>query len=362
MADASYWDHRALTRAPSAHRLRLGERSALFCARRQQLYDLNPTADAIWLALAEHGTPAAAGAAVGSVEFVRQAADAWLRGGQLVPAEAPAAEPHAELDLAIDELRLTLRLCGEAAASPVRAVFGQFAADEGGRPLSAVGLGGLVFLLDGEQPLGAWDERSWIPELKAQITDLYTKSVSGGFLAHAALLSRGARGLLVCGQPGDGKTTLSAALGANGFDYRADDIVRIDPAGRAFGVPFAPAAKSGAWPLLRRFVPEIDGLPAYMRSDGQEVRYLPVPATNRDAVDIAAVLILDRGPEGEASVTAVEPMEALTTILASAWSSRRSIEAETLKALARTVERARCGRLTYARLEDALHAIEAFLA
>ena len=131
-ADNLFWDERILAPAPSAHRLRLGDRSALFDARRQQLYELNPTADAIWQAIASEGRVAAAANALAPADaqvlgFVRQAADAWLRGGQLYPVEVLSAEPRAELTFELDELRLDIRICGDAEPVPVLSVFGQFA-------------------------------------------------------------------------------------------------------------------------------------------------------------------------------------------------------------------------------------------
>ena len=108
-ADESYWDHRVLLPAPTAHRLQLGERSALFCARRQQLYELNPTADAIWQAIASEREPGAAADALSRdadrtqvLDFVRQAVSAWMRGGQLVPAEILSLKAHDELDFVLD--------------------------------------------------------------------------------------------------------------------------------------------------------------------------------------------------------------------------------------------------------------------
>lgn len=363
-----FWDDRRLAPAPSAHRLGLGDRSALFDARRQQLYELNPTADAIWQAIASEGSVVAAAdvLAPGDAQvlgFVRQAADAWLRGGQLYPVEVLSAETRAELTFELDELRLDIRVCGDAEAVPVLSVFGQFASEaQAERSIALAGLGGLVFMLDGEQPLGAWDERSWIPELKARITELYANAAVGGFLAHGALLSRGGEGLLLCGEPGGGKTTLSVALAAHGFDYHGDDIARIDAAGRAAGAPFCPALKSGAWTLLRGRVEGLDELPVYLRSDGQEVRYLPVPAADRRAIAIGAVLLLDRRANGAANVEAVQPLDVLRAILASAYSVRGEIDAGTLQSLAATVSAARCGRLTYAALDEAVRAIDAFLA
>lgn len=370
---ANAWDDSELVAALSAHRLRLGERTALFCARRQQLYELNETADAIWLALLAQGTPAAAAKALARgddypqlLDVVRETSAEWMRQGQFVPAEVVelARRPDAELHLELDELRVRLQVCGKADAEAIGKVFGQFrsAPDAGAPSISAIGAHGLVFLFEDQQPLGAFDERRWIPELKALITERYSRAVRESFLAHGALLSLDGRAVLLCGDPGAGKTTLTVALTDAGFRYHADDIVRIDEAGRATGVPFSPALKSGSWPLLSGLVAGLDELPVYLRSDGQEVRYLPVAASAREVLPLAAILLLARSSDAKAVIEPVEPLEALTTILASAFSARGAIEAPTLKALAGAVDAARTGRLSYSRLDEAVSAIEAFLA
>ena len=51
------WLESRLDQAPGVRRLRVGERSVLFCERRQQLFELNATADAIWGSLAAGQAP-----------------------------------------------------------------------------------------------------------------------------------------------------------------------------------------------------------------------------------------------------------------------------------------------------------------
>ncbi|HYG25446.1 MAG TPA: hypothetical protein VD906_00910 [Caulobacteraceae bacterium] len=367
---APAWDDCPLVPAPTARRLQLGNRTVLFCEHQQQLYELNSAADAIWLALAaERSALGAARALSGQrandevLGFVRQAAFGWIRGGQLVPApvlDLLGEAPNAELRLTLDEFSTRVRLYGEIDAQAIRDVFGQF--EHRGavsRTLSIAAAGGLVFMFDGHRPLGAFEDRSWIPTLKAWLTERYAESVRGAFLAHGALLSRGGKGLLITGDPGAGKTTLTVALTAAGFGYHADDIVRIGVDGRATGAPFSPAVKTGAWKLLEEIAPELSRLPSYVRSDSQDVRYLPLTPAPREPLPIAAIVLLGRQPEGEARFNGIEPLEALTTLLASAYSASHSIGADALQALASSVNRARCGRLSYSRLEPAVRVLSA---
>jgi len=365
------WDQSRLVAAASARRLQLGDRTALFCARRQQLYELNEAADAIWLALASEGSPEGAARALGGGEadaevlgYVRQAAAGWLSGGQLYPAEILElinGAPTEELTVGLDELQVAIRTYGDADPLAVLAVFGQFstraAASES---ISIVGAGGLIFMFADGQPLGAFNERTWIPELKARLTGRYTQAVDGAFLTHGALLSREGRGLILCGDPGAGKTTLTIGLTQAGFRYHGDDIVRIDETGKAMGAPFSPAVKRGSWALLGDRVPELQKLPVYLRSDGQEVRYLPVAASPREPIAVAAVLLLARQPDAQARVEPIEPLQAITEILGAAYSARGAIDGRTLESLVAAVNKARLGRLCYSGLDEAVGVVSEF--
>ena len=60
-----------------------------------------------------------------------------------------------------------------------------------------------------------------------------------------------------------------------------------------------------------------------------------------------------------AALDAVEPLEVLSTILESAFSAKGALDADTLKTFGRTIEAARCYRLVYSNLEDAVRILVA---
>lgn len=358
--------------APSVRRLQLGERAALFCDRRQQLYELNPTADVIWLGLSAGMHPTEIARELGSntelatLEFIRQAAAGWVRSGFLVPDEVArllSGKPHARWTFELDELRLGLTLFGQTNSDDLVSVFGQFLSQApAARSISAVGHGGLIFLFEGDEPLGALDESAWLPELKARLTERYAQAALNGFLTHGALLSRADRRLLLCGNPGAGKTTLAIALMQAGFDYHSDDIVRFDERGMATGAPFSPAVKRGAWELLKDVAPGLGDLPVHMRSDGQAVKYLPVSPAVRKPARPSVVLLLQRQADEASRIEPVEPLDLLTAILGAAYSPRGRIDADVLGALAETMNETRGGRLIYSDLNDAVREVSAFLS
>ena len=363
------WDASHLVASPTLHHFHVGGLPALFCEKRQKLFGLNATADCIWRSLADGRTPAEVSSELTNmgfaesqaIAFVRDATASWLNAGQLTPREVLdlLAQPAAATrDVRIHDLTLRTDFLGSAIPKSFDDVFGHLSADISGPSvtLSVVGCRQSCFIFEGRSPLAACTDRELVPHLKAILTERYVSSVEKEFLVHGALLAKHSRGLLICGWPGAGKTTLSVALAGSGYRYCSDDIVRIDRNGMAIGVPFLPAVKTGAWSLVAPYAPHIVDVPTCRRRDGQDVRYLPVPLSVEPRI-LSDIVLLAREPNVAARLEAVEPLEILSTILESAFSARGALEAESLKTFAHAIEEARCYRLVYSDLADAVLAV-----
>ncbi|HEY8616502.1 hypothetical protein [Phenylobacterium sp.] len=361
--------------APGVVRVEVDGRPLLFGEAGQQLVELNPTADLIWRGVASGEPPSqvvetlvALGVAPTDADaFVKSCLQAWLAGGQLIPTaalDALAQAPVAVRHVALDELSVTLSFHGSVDVAAVDAVFGHLCA---GRPgdgvrLAVVGIGALYVLFVGGRSLPPVGPDGLAPAIKATLTDHYVQAVSGAFLAHGALLVRDGRSVFLSGDPGAGKTTLTLALSAAGFQYGGDDIVRIEPDGRVLAAPFAAAVKSGAWPLVEAFAPAVAGLPTWLRADSQRVRYyLPPNRAERSPRTLDAVLLLDRQAGAAAALQPLHAVDALTAILASAYSARGALDAAALQGLAGSVARARPHRLVYSDLDAAVALIAGLL-
>jgi len=359
--------------ASGVRRLRLGDRRLLFSESRQQLYELNPTADLIWRGL-DRGKAAevvarsleAAGASPDeAIAHVRTALREWLLGGELVPTSVPArlaSRSDAVRSIRIDDLSVELAFHGELPVAGCDDVFGHLyaRAELSPRRLAVVRDGELAFLFRGKTALGACAPNDLTAHLKACLTEAYVAAVGEGFVAHGALLTRGDAAVMLSGAPGAGKTTLAVALAAAGWAYGGDDIVRFDGRGKARGVPFAGAVKQGAWGLAARYAPEVLDLPVATRSDGQSVRYWrPDAVASREPRALSAFVLLARTPGEAARLEAIEALGALTAILESAYSEKRRLDAGPLAALAGALESARCARLVYDDLGEAVAALEA---
>jgi hypothetical protein len=296
-----------------------------------------------------------------AVAFVREATVSWLSAGQLTPREVldllalPAA---ATRTMQVHDLALRIAFRGSTSPRSFDDVFGHLSASISGpsMTLSVVRCRQSWFIFEEGCPLAACADDELVPHLKAILTERYVSSVENAFFIHAALLAKRRSGLLICGSPGAGKTTLTVALTGSGYRYCSDDIVRIERDGMAIGVPFLPAVKTGAWPLVAPYTPHIADVPTHRRRDGQDVRYLPVPISVEPRI-LSGIVVLAREEGAAAGLDAVEPLEILSTILESAFSAKGALEADSLKRFARAIEEARCYRLVYSDLADAVHAV-----
>jgi hypothetical protein len=367
------WWFAQLRPASHVHVFELGHRAALFDESRQALQELNQTALEIWRLVAANQTCAevaaaleAAGVAPADANvFASAALLDWLRSGLVVPVEVEALRsngPEHALRIVADGRAYVLRMFGEAQARDLLTILSHFASDVVQSPsiIDVVGRWGRNFVFYNGQAQGMSEPHQTPPRVKALIGGDPAIGSQVGFLVHGALLSANGKRLFLAGEPGAGKTTLSLALASSGFAYGGDDVTRVYPDGSACGVPFAAAAKRGAWPLLKRYVPELESIPVLERGDDVLVRYVLPP--NLDTLGprpIDITIALQRGEEAGAQLEPVNPLDSLVAFLDSAWAGgRQSTDAQTLLALASEFSRMRHYRLIYSDLEGAVAALQ----
>lgn len=368
--------------AAGVRTLSLSGRSLVYAENQQQVLELNETADRIWRALAAAGSVSAAAQALGALgvspaqalELVTGAASEWTLGGYLAPQSlGERLAGGADRTLVLDELVVELRLCG-LGCQELDAVFGYLYGRQDGPPDGTPGggrrrltilehAGQLLFYIERRLVL-AGRRDGLVAHVKAILTDLYVDGVETGFLTHGALLlGASGRRLLLCGEPGAGKTTLALALAATGWRYGGDDIVRISPEAAAQGVPFAAAVKSGSLPMLREMWPELERLPGWTRSDGQQARYFLPPdsvgaAPQSPSGPLNLIVTLARRPGATAQTRPISAFDALSAILEGAYARRWRMTGDALGHLAQSLERAVCVQLEYSDLGPAVQAIE----
>jgi hypothetical protein len=366
--EASYWSL-PLARAGSVGRLSIARSETIFCERTQALSALNQTASRIWSVLEASGSCGAAAAdlvelgasAPDARAFVASAASDWLKKGYFFPKQTWV--PIGERRYQVGPLKLEVRYFGDADPKSGEEVLGCFPATSH-LPTMSLDVRGHAdrdFIFLGGAPIGMHPRADTPAVIKALVTEQLCATCDSGFLTHGALLSSGGKTVVLAGQPGAGKTTLTLALAASGLEYRGDDIVLVDDRGFALGMPFAAATKEGAWPLLRTYVPGLMDLPVRRRTDGKQVRYVRPEHAPLAPQRIDAVLLLSRQAGVSAGVASIDPVEALCFLIDGSFSHRGKIERAQLGAFASAVGAARCGRLTYSELEPAIAAVKAFV-
>lgn len=136
---------------------------------------------------------------------------------------------------------------------------------------------------------------------------------------HAGCIAHNGRALILCGDSGNGKSTLTFGLVNAGCAYLGDDHVPLHRDGRrVMAFPTAAGVKAGAWDL-----PEIKSLQARYGLTAQSprvgVRYLPLhladsPDTGTD-FPVSALVFPEFRPGQALSVTQIAPEQALIQAL-----------------------------------------------
>ncbi|MER9301137.1 aldolase [Mesorhizobium sp. M0621] len=352
--------------------VRVRGQNILFSPSQQAIFAVNDTAADIWRSLEEGMPPQAI-----SVEMARSGVDRfqanrhveaalgdWQR-LNLIRACAPVS-PSATQELVSQVVAvagLNIRIVYPAAcAFPAITVFRHLEVrrETVDVLLEVVGHGGRVHLLrDGE-----WILSCSLDELPVMLKgQLLTEVLDHGayeLALHAAALVRNERMVLLCGNPGAGKTTLTLALVRAGFGFAADDVTLLDSGGHGVGLPFAPAVKAGAWPLLAEYCPDLDDAPVCRRPDRRRVRFavpkafVPLPPA---PLPIGCVVLLRRGRDTKASLEPVDPAQALRGLLNGALAPGGELSGTAFEALTQLIGSAETYCLTYSRLDDAVQLI-----
>jgi GTPase SAR1 family protein len=163
----------------------------------------------------------------------------------------------------------------------------------------------------------------------------------------------GDRGLLLCGQPGTGKSTLALHLTDDEFRYCGDDVVMISPNGLAQGLLFAPTIKPGTWEAISRTRDDLSRAAAHDRTDGIRVRYLPVADVHKDSFQVAWIIFLKRVDGTSAELTPLGQIESMERIISGSFAGNGKLSLAGFAALKKIIGGARSFELTYAEAADA---------
>lgn len=208
-------------------------------------------------------------------------------------------------------------------------------------------LGERILFRIGKTGIGQCKRESLAPAIKAYVTELVILQAQSCFALHAAALIINRAGLVLCGHPGVGKSTLALHLTEAGFQYAGDDIVLIGEDGRAEGIPFSPSAKSGSWPIISGLRSDLNDTLVHRRLDGLCVRYLPVAQVHRGAFSIDQIVFLKRIEGAPAKLTQLGQIEAMKRVIDGSFANDGRLSRDSFIALKRTLTQAATLELTY---------------
>lgn len=204
---------------------------------------------------------------------------------------------------------------------------------------------------DGEPLIGLSDEATLLGYLEWRIIAAGLEEVEGCGVFHAGALTRGEATILLRGESGAGKTTLTLGLMARGWLPVADDIAIVDARTlglrgfpRCFHVEHAHERPAGASPRLET-VAAVEGhaRPLCWAPEGQ------VPT---------AIITVARDPEQPSGLTPLFRAQAAGALFQSAIRSRLA-ESQIADLAARVAATVRyCGHLNNGELSQALDLIE----
>lgn len=284
-----------------------------------------------------------------------------------------AAGPNAVLPavavschIAIGGIGVRLACSERALAQRIMSAFAHLVAPEEQPPRVSIDVRatahGYVMSQDRDPVLRVREIDEVTPALKAYLVQQVLARDDYRLAVHAAALARNGRVLLLPGNAGSGKSTLTAALMARGFAFLGDDTVLLDEELRVRGLPFALAVKAGAWDLLKPYHPSLFALPVDRRPDGRVVRYLRPSAVVAHALPAAWMVFPSWQGAPRPGLEAMSRVDALRQFLPGCYASARRLGAGEMEQLIAWIERIDCYTLDSSDLQAAIASIKRLCA
>jgi len=176
-------------------------------------------------------------------------------------------------------------------------------------------------------------------------------------ILHAGACGSPAGAVVLAGATGSGKSTLCAALMAEGLTCYGDDSACLDQGLEVAGMPFPVMLRQPSWPVLEGRLT----LPAAHRRWGTEVAFLPsnLPAGTSPTAPVKALTFVEYRPEAAPTLEPLTAFEALLALQRSGfWVEHdQAVIARFLAWIARLPRY----RLTYSSVDDAIGLVKGLI-
>lgn len=225
--------------------------------------------------------------------------------------------------------------------------------------------GGGVIVIANDQEIGSsCTLEDAAVAVRACLTQLAVAASGGLCVVHAGALCRNGAALLLPGEAGHGKSTLSAGLAARGFHMLCDDTTLLagePPLVRS--LPTGLCIKRGAYPVLEPRYPQLLSLPEWRRPDGKQARYLmpgrDLPwATSDAAVAVHWIAFPHYDPDRGTALLPLPKHEALARLLRGVCFLSGSLDKQNLDKFIAWIERIDCFELPLSSLDEATALID----
>jgi len=227
--------------------------------------------------------------------------------------------------------------------------------------------GGYV-LLDGIAPIAfCRDLERVTPRLKTVLLQAAVRRHSYFLEIHAGVVSDGERCLLLPAAPGSGKTTLTAALTAAGFQYFSDEVALLEePDFQVRPVPISLSVKSGALEVLAPLFPQLRRSAKHTREDFETVTYLNPPPVSfsydvNRTYPAGWIVFPQYSPHATTELRPIAKAEALARLMKEVLMVGTTLDKRIVRSLVRWIQRVDCYELPNSSLSHAVQLISSLL-
>ncbi len=338
-------------------------RPILFSESSQKIYELNRVGAYIWCKMLEQRTVKSicdelAGLGISQSRarhFVREAIYRWID-LRLIDVHCGLSADYV-LQANLARHTISVRASNKQLLERVAPLFCSAGrgTGRGDTIIEVIELEDQVLLRGNETELGRCRIEELAPTIKTYLAERVILHRRTDVALHAASLVKDGKGLLICGQPGAGKSTLTCQLLDAGFQYGGDDVVLIRPDERAEGIAFAPTIKPGSWGMVAKLRADLENAVVHQRSDGVRVRYLPIPDPYNESFSIHWIVFLNRVQGVLAELKPLGQIESMGRVISGSFAANGKLSREAFVSLNQILAHAKAFELAYSDAVQARH-------
>lgn len=197
--------------------------------------------------------------------------------------------------------------------------------------------------------------------LLQEMTALCNPGREARVILHAGACGTASGCVILAGASHAGKSTLCAALMAEGFFCYSDDSAILDRHFEVSGMPFPLMLRESSWLVLDSLFPSFRARTRVHRRFGCDVRFLPsnLPANSSAAVAPKALVFVDYQSDARTELQLVTPFEALLGLRRGGFWVEH--DHESIAQFLAWIGRIGCYKLTYSRINEASEAVRGLL-